>query len=58
MKTKIAAILSLSVLLSAPALAAESVQLGPRPFYLINDMAESPLKSELEKMREQVQNIE
>ncbi|WP_027184374.1 glycerophosphodiester phosphodiesterase family protein [Desulfovibrio inopinatus] len=29
--------------------AAENVQLGPRPYYLVNDMDASPLKSELEK---------
>ena len=28
---------------------AQSVQLGPRPFYLVNDMEASPLKSELQK---------
>lgn len=31
---------------------AESVQLGPRPFFLVNDMAESPLKSKLQACSE------
>ncbi len=31
------------------AIAAENVQLGPRPFYLVNEMTDSPLKTELQK---------
>lgn len=45
--------LTLSLLMTGaivtPAIAAENVQLGPRPFYLVNEMAESPLKAELQK---------
>ena len=29
---------------------AQSVQLGPRPFYLVDDMKKSPLKSELQNL--------
>ncbi len=31
------------------AIGAENVQLGPRPFYLVNEMTDSPLKTELQK---------
>ena len=36
-------------LVAADALADESVQLGPRPYYLINDMEEGELRSRLEQ---------
>ena len=49
MNLKMTTTLALFLLLPSPTLAADNVQLGPRPFYLVNDMTESPLKSELEK---------
>ena len=45
--------LALTLLLNGSALssaiAVETVQLGPRPFYLVNEMRESPLKTELQQ---------
>ncbi len=49
MNVRIVASLAVSLLLSVPAFAADVVQLGPRPFYLVNDMTESPLKTDLQK---------
>jgi len=53
MKSIHLATLALSLILSGSALssviAAENLQLGPRPFYLVDEMRESPLKTELQQ---------
>ena len=41
--------LALSLLLAGSAIAADNAQLGTRPFYLVDNMADSQLKTELQK---------
>ena len=45
----VAAVFAVLPMTAADALADQSVQLGPRPYYLINDMAEGELRSQLEQ---------
>ena len=45
----VAAVFAVLPMMAAEALADQSVQLGPRPYYLINDMEDGELRSQLEQ---------
>ena len=49
LRVAIAAVLAVSPALAVDAFADPSVQLGPRPFYLVEKMSPSPLKSALQQ---------